>query len=310
MDLLFNYMSENKTIHKPVLLNEVIEGLFLQKDDIVLDGTVGGGGYLTEICSKLNGKGTVIGLDQDKLALARVEKNLLPKIKCNLHLVNKNFRNLDLALNNLGIKKVDKIVFDLGISSDQLDNSGRGFSFQKDEPLIMSLKKDLSESDLNASEIVNTWEEENLADVIFGYGDEKFSRKIAKEICKSRKEKKIETTFELVEIIKRAVPKWYLFKKTHFATKTFQALRITVNDEIGSLKEGLVKGFDRLGVGGRFAVVSFHSLEEKVVKSFFKELKKEGTCILINKKPIIPSSEEIKENPRSRSGKLRVIEKI
>ncbi|MCK5285934.1 MAG: 16S rRNA (cytosine(1402)-N(4))-methyltransferase RsmH [Candidatus Pacebacteria bacterium] len=303
-------MSENKTIHKPVLLNEVIEGLFLQKDDIVLDGTVGGGGYLTEICSKLNGKGTVIGLDQDKLALARVEKNLLPKIKCNLHLVNKNFRNLDLALNNLGIKKVDKIVFDLGISSDQLDNSGRGFSFQKDEPLIMSLKKDLSESDLNASEIVNTWEEENLADVIFGYGDEKFSRKIAKEICKSRKEKKIETTFELVEIIKRAVPKWYLFKKTHFATKTFQALRITVNDEIGSLKEGLVKGFDRLGVGGRFAVVSFHSLEEKVVKSFFKELKKEGTCILINKKPIIPSSEEIKENPRSRSGKLRVIEKI
>ena len=137
MDLLFNYMSENKTIHKPVLLNEVIEGLFLQKDDIVLDGTVGGGGYLTEICSKLNGKGTVIGLDQDKLALARVEKNLLPKIKCNLHLVNKNFRNLDLALNNLGIKKVDKIVFDLGISSDQLDNSGRGFSFQKNEPLLI-----------------------------------------------------------------------------------------------------------------------------------------------------------------------------
>ncbi|MCK4918493.1 MAG: 16S rRNA (cytosine(1402)-N(4))-methyltransferase RsmH [Candidatus Pacebacteria bacterium] len=304
-------MIENKTIHKPVLLNEIIEGLSLQQSDIVLDGTVGGGGYFTKICFQLDKRGMVIGLDQDKLALERVEKNLSKQnFKCKSSLVNENFRNLDLALKILEIEKVDKIVFDLGISSDQLDNSGRGFSFQKNEPLLMSLKKNLNKKDLSAAEIVNTWDEENLADIIFGYGEEKFSRSIAREICEARKVKKIETTFELVEIIKKAVPKWYLFKKTHFATKTFQALRITVNDEIESLKEGLVKGFESLNEGGRFAVVSFHSLEERVVKKFFKELKKEGKCILVNKKPITPSHDEIKENSRSRSAKLRIIEKI
>ena len=293
------------TIHKPVLLNEVIEGLNIHENDVVLDGTVGGGGYLKKICSLVGESGLVIGLDQDQSALDKIKKNT----ECKLFLLNQNFRNLDLALKSLEIKKVDKIVFDLGISSDQLDNSGRGFSFQKDEPLIMSLKKDLEESDLTAFEIVNTWDEKNLADIIFGYGEEKFSRKIAKEICKARKEKKIETTFELVEIIKKAVPKWYLFRKTHFATKTFQALRITVNDEIESLKEGLNKAFDALNLNGRLAVVSFHSLEDRVIKRFFKDLKNKKEGILINKKPITPSDKELKENPRSRSAKLRIISK-
>ena len=302
-----NLKKITKTIHKPVLLNEVIEGLNIQQNDVVLDGTVGGGGYLTKICSQLNQEGIAIGLDQDKSALEKIETE---KSNCKIHLVNKNFRNLDLALNELNIEKVDKIVFDLGISSDQLDNSGRGFSFQKDEPLIMSLNKDLSEDDLTASEIVNTWDEENLADIIFGYGEEKLSRRIAKEICEARKEKKIETTFELVEIIKRAVPKWYLFKKAHFATKTFQALRITVNDEIESLKEGIKKGFEALEPEGRIAVVSFHSLEDRIIKNFFRDLKNEKKAILINKKPITPTQEELKENPRARSAKLRTIQKI
>ncbi len=299
-------MIENKTIHKPVLLNEVIGGLNICKNDVVLDGTVGGGGYLKKICSQVGELGLVVGLDQDQSVLDKIEKNT----ECKLYLVNQNFRNLDLVLRFLEIEGVDKIVFDLGISSDQLDNSGRGFSFQKDEPLIMSLKKDLTESDLTASEIVNTWDEENLADIIFGYGEERLSRKIAKEVCKARKEKKIETTFELVEIIKRAVPKWYLFKKAHFATKTFQALRITVNDEIEALKEGLVKAFEVLNPDGKLAIISFHSLEDRVIKRYFRDLKNKKEGVLINKKPITPSNEELKKNPRSRSAKLRIIQKI
>ncbi|MBU4536825.1 16S rRNA (cytosine(1402)-N(4))-methyltransferase RsmH [Patescibacteria group bacterium] len=299
------------TIHKPVLLKEVIEGLDIQVNDVVLDGTVGGGGYLMSICSRLGKEGVLIGLDQDNSALERVQEKLSSKKDlCKIHLVNSNFRNLDSVLKDLNLEKVDKVVFDLGMSSDQLDSSGRGFSFQKDEPLIMSLKKDLSEDDLTASEIVNTWDENNLADIIFGYGEEKFSRGIAKEICEARKNKKIETTFELVEIIERAVPKWYLFKKTHFATKTFQALRITVNDEIESLREGMKKAFEVLNPKGRLAIVSFHSREDRIIKRFFRELKDEKKGVLINKKPIGPSSEEYKENPRSRSAKLRLIEKI
>ncbi len=291
------------TVHKPVLLKEVIEALNIQENDIVLDGTVGGGGYLREICQRVGKSGLVIGLDQDNSALSKIKIDS----ECDLKLINENFRDLDKVLRNLNTEKVDKIVFDLGISSDQLDNSGRGFTFQKDEPLIMSLKKDLSESDLTASEIVNTWDEENLADIIFGYGEEKFSRKIAKEICEARKDKIIETTFELVEIIKKAVPKWYLFKKTHFATKTFQALRITVNDEIGSLKKGLEKGFEALTPEGKMVIVSFHSLEDRVIKRFFKQIKNDKEGILINKKPIISSRDEIKENPRARTAKLRGI---
>lgn len=298
-------------MHKPVLLNKVIEALNIQSGDIVLDGTVGGGGYLRRFCQLVGEKGTVIGLDQDNSVIEGMkdEINKRGTTVGPIHLINENFRNLDKVLDELGISKVDKVVFDLGISSDQLDDSGRGFSFQKNEPLLMTFKKNLTDNDLTAKEIVNNWDEENLADIIFGYGEERFAKKIASGIFQARKEKPIETTFDLVEVIKIAVPDWYQSKKIHFATKTFQALRIAVNDEIVALQEGLEKGFNSLSSRGRIAVVSFHSKEDRMVKVFFREKKIKCEGILIVKKPIIPTRDEIQENPRSRSAKLRVIEK-
>ncbi len=296
-------------MHKPVLLNEVIIALNTQPGDIVLDGTIGGGGYLREFCRLVGKNGVLIGLDQDRTAIEEM-KNDSSGQDCERYLINENFRNLDKVLNELNINKVDRIVFDLGISSDQLDESGRGFSFQKNEPLLMTLKDKLTDDDLTAKEIINNWDEQNLADIIFGYGEERFAKRISNSICKARKLKQIETTFDLVEIIKEAVPKWYQYKKIHFATKTFQALRIAINDEITALKEGLEKGFEYLEGGGRMAVVSFHSKEDRTVKRFFKEKKEKQEGILITKKPIIPTREEIRKNSRARSGKLRVIEKI
>ncbi len=296
-------------MHKPVLLKEVINILDIQPNDKVLDGTVGGGGYLKEICSLLGREGIIIGLDQDNSALEAVEDWFSSK-KCRVELINENFRNLDKVLSSLKIKKVNKIVLDLGISSDQLDKSGRGFSFQKNEPLLMTLKNKPKEDDLTAKEIVNNWDEQNLADIILGYGEERFAKKIALSLCGVRKQKPIKTTFDLVEIIEKAVPEWYRHKKIHFATKTFQALRITVNDEIETLKKGLEKSFEYLDKEGRIAIVSFHSKEDGIIKRFFKDKKNKQTGILITKKPIIPTREEIQQNPRSRSAKLRVIEKI
>ncbi|MCK4387054.1 MAG: 16S rRNA (cytosine(1402)-N(4))-methyltransferase RsmH [Candidatus Pacebacteria bacterium] len=294
-------------MHKPVLLNEVIKVLDIQPGDTVLDGTVGGGGYLEAICELAGKKGIVIGLDQDKSALERVEKE---ECVCQRYLTNENFRNLGKVLDGLNIEKVDKIVFDLGLSSDQLENSGQGFSFQKDEPLLMTFKSVLTKDDLTAEEIVNNWNEQNLADIIYAYGEERFAKRIAKQICEARRKQPIKTTFDLLKIIKTATPERYRRGKTHFATKTFQALRITVNDEIGALKEGLEKGFERLNKGGRMAVISFHSLEDRAIKRFFKQQKNERRGILIAKKPIIPSKEEIQKNPRARSAKLRGIQKL
>ena len=294
-------------MHKPVLLNEVLNILNLKQGDVVLDGTVGGGGYLNAICQRVGKEGRVIGLDQDNSALEKIQKETGV---CKRYLINENFRNLDKVLDELKIAQVDKIVFDLGLSSDQLENAGRGFSFQKDEPLLMTFRTDLGEEDLTALEIVNQWEEQNLADIIFGYGEERFAKRIAREICEARKTKKIETTVDLVAIIQKAVPLWAQRKKGHYATKTFQALRITVNAEIESLKEGLKKGFEYLNSGGRMAVVSFHSIEDRTVKNFFREQKINQRGKLLIRKPITPSREEIINNSRARSAKLRVIEKI
>ena len=205
---------------------------------------------------------------------------------------------------------VDKILLDIGLSSNQFEESGRGFSFQKDEPLIMSFKKEITENDLTAKEIVNTWEAENIMTILQGYGEEQFASRIARAIVRSREMKPIETTFELVDIIMSATPKFYHFKKIHPATKTFQALRITVNDEIGSLKEGIKKSFEILNPSGRLAIISFHSLEDRVVKQFFKEYEDTGKGKRINKRIIIADKEEIEENPRARSAKLRIIQKI
>ncbi len=300
-----------QTIHKTVLLNETIEGLNLKKDSIVIDGTFGGGGHSLEVCKRFPTV-KIIAIDQDANSFLKA-KDRFKDIKCDIDFINTNFRSLDKATK----EKVDGIILDLGLSSDQLENSGRGFSFLKDEPLLMQMKlakkskkENPSSEDLTAFEVVNTWEEKNLADIIYGYGEERFSRRIAKGIVEARKKSKIETTFDLVKIIESSVPTVYRKGKINCATKTFQALRITVNDELGALKEGLEKGFDKLKIGGRMSVISFHSLEDRIVKRFFKELEKEGFLKLINKKPITPSKEEIINNNRSRSAKLRVIEKI
>jgi 16S rRNA (cytosine1402-N4)-methyltransferase len=297
-------------MHKSVLLKETIEGLNLggKTSPIVLDGTLGGGGHSAEICKTYPGV-KIIALDQDKSVWAR-SKEKFQNLNCTISFVNANFRDLDKVLAGQGIERVDGIIFDLGLSSDQLENSGRGFSFLKDEPLIMNMKEGLKPQDLTAKEIVNTWSEENLATIIYGYGEERFSKRIASAIALAREKKKIETTYELVEIIKRAVPGEYRRARIHPATRTFQALRIAVNDELGALSEGLVKGFDVLSTGGRLAVITFHSLEDRIVKRFFVSMVGAGQGRLVNKKIITGSEEEVKNNPRARSAKLRIIEKL
>ena len=217
---------------------------------------------------------------------------------------------MDEVLDELGIGKVNRIMLDLGLSSDQFETSGRGFTFKNDEPLLMTFSKNPDVDDLTAGYIVNNWSEASIADIIFGYGEERYARKIAKGIVSYRQKKKIETTGELVEIINQSVPGMYKRGRIHPATRTFQALRIAVNDELNTLKEGLAKGFDRLEKGGRMAVISFHSLEDRIVKHFNIEKKELGLANIITKKPIEASEEEIQNNPRSRSAKLRIIEKI
>ncbi len=294
--------------HIPVLLKETIDGLDIKENDIVLDGTINGGGHSFEICKKLSKEGMLIGIDQDTNALAKARERL-HGCKSQIALRQENFRNLDKVLDEIGVEKINKALFDLGLSSNQLEESGRGFSFLKDEPLLMTFNPDPKEVDITAWEIVNKWGEESMSDVIYGYGDEKFSRRIASNIVKSRKEKPIDTTFELVDVIKKSVPIWYRRGKTHPATKTFQALRTAVNDEIRSTRDGMEKAVERLNTGGRIAVITFHSKEDRLVKMFFREKQKEGGCVVITKKPIPPTEEEVKDNPRTRSAKLRILEK-
>jgi len=294
--------------HKTVLLHESIDNLDISSGSIFVDGTLGNGGHTEEVSKRFEDKVSIFAIDQDEDALERSKKRL-SNYK-NITYILGNFGEIDTLLLSKGIKEVDVILLDIGLSSNQLEESGRGFSFQKDEPLLMSFKKDTTEKDLTAYEIVNSWDEENILSIISGYGEEKFAYRIAKAIVRSRKIKKIETTHELVDIILSATPSFYHRKKIHPATKTFQALRITVNDEIGNLKKGISKSFNILKKEGRLAVIAFHSLEDRVVKNMFKEFEDNKLGKKINKKPIIPSEEESKENPRSRSAKLRVIKKI
>ena len=290
-----------ESIHKTVLLNETIDGLNLHDKSVVLDCTFGGGGHSLEILKRYpNVK--IIAIDQDAGAWDKA-KSKFKDFKDRISFFNVNFNELDDFSNYL----LDGIIFDLGLSSDQLENSGRGFSFMKDEPLLMTMKENPGPEDLTAKDIVNTWGEKNLADIIYGYGEERFSRKIAKGIVDTRQKKEINTTFDLVEILNNVLPGSYKKGRLHFATKTFQALRIAVNDELGVLQRGLEKGLDVLKINGRMSVISFHSLEDRIVKRFFKENEKEKKVILINKKVITASNEELKNNPRSRSAKLRVL---
>lgn len=290
--------------HRSVLLHEALENLAIQEDDIVVDATLGGAGHAKAIAARLSKKGTLIGFDLDADAVARA-KEALADAKAQVHLVEANFRNLGPELSKLGIGRITKALFDLGWSSFQLD-VGRGFSFLKDEPLQMTYAKN---GTLTATKIVNEWEESSIADVLYGWGEERYARRIAKMIVERRTLKPFESSKELAEAIKQAVPAGYRYGRIHPATRTFQALRIAVNDELGALEIALRSAWEHLSPGGRIAIITFHSIEDRIVKRAFAKWEKEGTGTRVTKKPIMPSENELQENPRARSAKLRVIEK-
>ncbi|MBI3632468.1 MAG: 16S rRNA (cytosine(1402)-N(4))-methyltransferase RsmH [Candidatus Vogelbacteria bacterium] len=296
--------------HIPVLLKEAIEGLNISEGDRILDATFGGGGHSALICEAVGKNGKLIAFDQDEAAMSRAKIRFKDFDKCKFDLINANFRDLDEVFRGRGVKKIDGALFDLGLSSFQLDESGRGFTFQKDEPLKMTFHNSDDNGKLTAEEILNRWDEESLADIIYGYGGEQFSRRIALGIVVARSKKSIKTTFELVKIIEDSVPNFYKSKKLHCATKTFQAIRMVVNDELEALRVALRDVWPMLNSGARIVVISFHELEDRIVKLFFRERKFDGSAQVITKKPIIPSKSETFLNPRSRSAKLRIAQKI
>jgi 16S rRNA (cytosine1402-N4)-methyltransferase len=295
--------------HTSVLLNESIDGLAIRQGDVFVDGTLGDGGHSAEVFRKFGAAVTIIGIDRDSDAIARVRDRFtkLGADENSAMFIQGNYRHCDKILESLGRASASRVLLDIGLSSRQLEESGRGFSFQKDEPLMMTFEPN---GELTAQVVVNNWEEQNLADIIYGFGEEKYSRRIARGIVEARNKKPIETTGELVDIIKKSTPIFYHFGKIHPATRTFQAIRIAVNDELSALQDGLKAAWKILLPTGRIAVISFHSLEDRIVKNYFNELKADGTGRVITKKPIIATDEEIKNNPRSRSAKLRIIEKI
>ncbi len=294
-----------ETSHISVLSNEILTGLDIRETDIVLDATLGGAGHAREICAKLGKQGIFLGIDADSAAIARAEvalKDVLPRVI----LRHGNFRHLLHVAEALGVDALDKALFDLGWSGFQLAE-GKGFSFLADEPLLMTYGEPQA-GVLTAREIVNTWEEESLLNVFEGWGEEAHARRIARGIVEARREKPIETARELAEIIRSSVPPWYRKGHLHPATKTFQALRIAVNDEMGALTEGITAAWKLLRKGGRIAVITFHSVEDREVKRLFRVFEHEGGT-LIPKKPQKPSREELRVNPRARSAKLRIIQK-
>ena len=294
-------------IHTPVLLKEVIESLDIKNNRVFVDATAGGGGHLQAILEKLPKNGKIIGLDQDEEMISRLRKKFSEDAR--LEFIRGNFRNLgDLLKNYRG--KIDGILYDLGLSSWQLEFSGRGFSFLRDEPLLMTFKAELEPADLTAEKIINDWNKTELENLIKKYGEERHAGRITKVIVEARKRKRIRRTGELVEIIKSAAPGNYEKGRLHPATRVFQALRLAVNDELDSLNEGLAGGWEILKNNGRIAVISFHSLEDRVVKNFFRDKKQKDEAKILTKKPIKPLPEEIRVNPRSRSAKLRAAQKI
>lgn len=293
--------------HVTVLLHESIDALALAPGDIFVDGTLGGGGHSLEACTRMGGAIMQIGIDLDADAIARTEA-LMRDGGCAIRTARANYADIDTVAEALKLERIDKVLLDLGLSSFQIDESGRGFTFQKDEPLLMTMAKETDEETLTAREIVNTWDEENIEAIISGYGEERRSRKIARAIVAAREEAEIKTTFDLVRVIESAIPK-RRGEKIHPATKTFQALRIATNDELRKLEYALERFVDRLAPGGRIAVISFHSLEDRVVKHFFRNKQTQGILGVLTKKPITPGEEEVLNNRRSRSAKLRAAEK-
>lgn len=306
--------------HKSILLDECIENLNIKKDGIYVDGTLGGGGHSFSILRKLNNTGLLIGIDRDKDAINAATNKL--KEYNNFKTVHDNNSNIANILKELNIDKIDGMLLDLGVSSYQLDEADRGFSYMHDAKLDMRMNR---EDNFSAYDVVNNYSEGKLAGIFKEYGEERYSKSIARKICEERKEKYIETTFELVDIIKSAMPKAALNEKQHPAKRVFQAIRIEVNEELIRLKKTIEDIVSVLNKNGRLAIITFHSLEDKIVKHTFEELEGRCTCPkdfpvcvcgyvshgkIVTKKPIICSEKELKENPRARSAKLRVFERI
>ncbi|MDF2902553.1 MAG: S-adenosyl-methyltransferase MraW [Bacillus sp. (in: firmicutes)] len=306
--------------HTTVLLHEAVEGLNIKQDGIYVDCTLGGAGHSELILSKLSDKGHLFAFDQDETAIAHA-KEKLSQHKNKITMIKSNFSNLKEELFDLGIYHVDGVLYDLGVSSPQLDNPERGFSYHHDAPLDMRMDK---QSSVSAYDVINSWRYEDLVRIFFQYGEEKFSKQIARKIEAARDIKPIETTFELVDLIKEAIPAPARRKGGHPAKRIFQAIRIAVNDELGVFESSLKDAMDILNPQGRISVITFHSLEDRICKVTFKKasetpnlphglpiIPKEYQPImkLITRKPIVPSEEELVENNRARSAKLRVIEK-
>lgn len=306
--------------HVTVLLNETVEGVFTKPSGLYVDCTLGGAGHSSLLLSKLSPEGKLIAFDQDPKAI----KNARQKFEgdSRVYLVNKNFEHIESALNSLGFVPVDGVLFDLGVSSPQLDEAERGFSYMQDAELDMRMDPN---NPLTAKTLVNEWSFERLSEIIWKYGEEKWSKRIAEFIVKARGEQSIETTGELVDIIKRAIPAGARREGPHPAKRTFQALRIAVNDELGVLERVMDQVLHCLAPGGRVAVITFHSLEDRIVKEKMQSWLGRCTCPsifpvcqcgakplakIITRKPILPSEKEIEENPRSRSAKLRIAEKL
>ncbi len=293
-------------IHASVLLHEALDGLDIRDGDVIIDGTLGNGGH-SEAMFQLGKDIQIIGIDLDGDAIARSKIRLAPFAERMIY-VEDSFRNIASIIQDQGFANVSKILFDFGLSSNQIEESKRGFSFQRDEPLIMTFRS--KSGSLTAKEVVNNWEEESLQTIIHGFGEERFAGRIARGIVETRLIRPITTTGQLVDIIKGSTPSFYHKGKIHPATRTFQAIRIAVNDELEAIKEGLAQGFDALLPKGRMAAISFHSLEDRIVKHYFRSLSNEDAGILHTKRPITAQDSELKQNPRSRSAKLRIIEKI
>lgn len=305
--------------HKPVLLDECIEGLNIIPNGIYVDGTLGGAGHSLEILKKLDNTGMLIGIDRDNEAIKAAKEKL--KEYSNYVLIHDNHSNILNILESINVAKVDGILFDLGVSSYQLDEASRGFSYMQDSKLDMRMDQD---DKFSAFDVVNGYSEEKLSSIFFEYGEEKYSRAVARRICEKRKLKKIETTLELVSIIKEAMPSSALREKQHPAKRIFQAIRIEVNGELNDLKQTVIDSVNALNANGRLDIITFHSLEDKIVKHTYEELQGKCTCPkdfpicvcgyksygkIITKKPIVSKPDELNENHRARSSKLRIFEK-
>lgn len=298
-----NTTPQNRTGHDTVFLDEALQYLDIQPNDVVVDATVGGAGHFARILETLSADGTVVGIDADEDALERARKVVADSNStARSEFVEDNFRNLDAILEKLGIPYINKSIFDLGWSGFQLTVM-RGFSFQNDEPLLMTYGK---ESANTAAQIVNMSSEKDLADILHTFGEERFSRRIAHSIVAARRQARILTTNDLVDAVCAGTPSWYRNRRIHPATKTFQALRIAVNEELDALREGLLSAISRTQDGGRIAVITFHSIEDRIVKTIFRDATYAGRGMTLTRKPVVPSREMLARNRRAHSAKLRV----